>query len=132
MPFKRNPIRSEKVNSLARYVAQLPRVAWDNTAHSLLERTLDESANRRVILPNAFQATDELLSVVDFLVRDLRVNETAIEQTLERFGPFAGTEPLLMHLVKAGADRQAMHELLRNVAMRAWSQSWHGRWARKG
>ena len=121
MPFKRNPIRSEKVNSLARYVAQLPRVAWDNAANSLLERTLDDSANRRVILPNAFVATDELLKVVDFLVRNLRVNETAVRRTLEKFGPFAGTEPLLMHLVKAGADRQAMHELLRELAMRAWA-----------
>jgi adenylosuccinate lyase len=121
MPFKRNPIRSEKVNSLARYVAQLPRVAWDNAAHSLLERTLDDSANRRVILPNAFLATDELLSVVDYLVRNLQVNETAVQRTLEKFGPFAGIEPLLMYLVKAGADRQAMHELLRELAMRAWA-----------
>ncbi|MCX6066393.1 MAG: lyase family protein [Chloroflexi bacterium] len=51
MPFKRNPIRAEKINSLGRYLAQLPRVAWDNAAHSLLERTLDDSANRRTILP---------------------------------------------------------------------------------
>lgn len=121
MPFKRNPINSEKVNSLARYLAQLPRVAWDDAAHSLLERTLDDSANRRVILPNAFLTADELLRVVTRLVRDLRINEAAVERTLATYGPFAGIEPLLMHLVTAGASRQAMHEVLRDVAMQAWA-----------
>ncbi|MCP4530178.1 MAG: adenylosuccinate lyase, partial [Delftia sp.] len=57
MPFKRNPINAENMDSLARYVATLPRVAWDNAAHSLLERTLDDSGNRRLILPDAFLAT---------------------------------------------------------------------------
>jgi adenylosuccinate lyase len=127
MPFKRNPIRSEKVNSLARYLAQLPRVAWDNAAHSLLERTLDDSANRRAILPNAFIVADELLHVVTYLVRDLRVNEAAIARTLATYGPFAGIEPLLMRLVQAGADRQAMHEVLRQIAMEAWAEVEAGR-----
>ncbi len=122
MPFKRNPIRAEKVDSLARYLAQLPRVAWDNAAHSLLERTLDDSANRRVILPNAFLAADELLRVGLRLVRDLQVNEAAVARTLEAYGPFAALEPLLMRLVEAGADRQAMHEHLRQLAMRAWAE----------
>lgn len=122
MPFKRNPIRAEKIDSLARYLAQLPRVAWDNAALSLLERTLDDSANRRVILPNAFLVTDELLNVTTRLVSDLRVNETAIERTLATYGPFAGIERLLMRLAQAGASRQAMHEVLREVAMRAWAQ----------
>jgi len=54
MPFKQNPIKSEKINSLGRILAQLPRTAWDNAAHSLLERTLDDSANRRIVLPEAF------------------------------------------------------------------------------
>lgn len=121
MPFKRNPIRAENVNSLARHLAQLPRVAWDDAAHSLLERTLDDSANRRIILPEAFLIADELLRTVSRLVRDLRVNETAIARNLDTYGPFAGIEPLLMRLVKAGADRQAMHEILRDVAMQAWS-----------
>ena len=61
MPFKRNPISAEKIDSLARSLAQMPRVAWDNAAHSLLERTLDDSANRRSLLPEAFLITDELL-----------------------------------------------------------------------
>lgn len=121
MPFKRNPIRAENVNSLARHLAQLPRVAWDDAAHSLLERTLDDSANRRIILPEAFLIADELLGTVSRLVRDLRVNEAAIARNLDTYGPFAGIEPLLMRLVKAGADRQGMHEILRDVAMQAWN-----------
>ena len=62
MPFKRNPVNAEKINSLARLLAQMPRLAWDNAAHSLLERTLDDSANRRSLLPEAFLSCDELLS----------------------------------------------------------------------
>ena len=61
MPFKRNPINAEKIDSLARLLAQMPRTAWDNAANSLLERTLDDSANRRTILPEAFLICDELL-----------------------------------------------------------------------
>jgi len=121
MPFKRNPIRSEKIDSLARYLAQLPRVAWDNAAHSALERTLDDSANRRVILPEAFLTIDELLVNVRRIVSDLRINETAIQRTLNTYGPFAGIEPLLMRLVQAGASRQTMHAVLRDVAMQAWA-----------
>ncbi len=122
MPFKRNPIRAEKIDSLARHLAQLPRVAWDNAAHSALERTLDDSANRRIILPEAFLITDELLRVTLRLVRDLQVNEIAVRRTLSTYGPFAGIEPLLMRLVQAGADRQAMHEVLREGALHAWQE----------
>ncbi len=120
MPFKRNPVNAENVDSLARYVAALPRIAWDNAAHSLLERTLDDSANRRLLLPGAFLASDELLRRVRRLVRGLRLNETAIERNLATYGLFAATERLLMELVAAGADRQAMHELIRERAMTAW------------
>ena len=127
MPFKRNPIRAEKVDSLARYLAQLPRVAWDNAALSLLERTLDDSANRRVILPNAFLAADEILGVATHLVSNLQIHEVAVARTLSTYGPFAGIEPLLMGLVRAGADRQVMHEALREVAMRAWADMEAGR-----
>lgn len=122
MPFKRNPIHAENVNSLARHLAQLPRVAWDDAAHSLLERTLDDSANRRIILPEAFLIADDLLGTVTRLVRDLRINEVAVARNLTTYGPFAGIEPLLMYLVKAGADRQEMHEVLRDVAMHAWAE----------
>lgn len=120
MPFKRNPINAEKIDSLARMLAQMPRLAWDNAAHALLERTLDDSANRRTLLPEAFLIADELLQVATRLVVGLQVNEAAMRRNLSIYGPFAGTERLLMALGKAGADRQAMHERLREHAMRAW------------
>ncbi len=120
MPFKRNPIRAEKMNSLARYLASLPRLAWDNAAHTLLERTLDDSANRRILLPEAFLATDELLRTASSILTKLRVDETAIARNMSVYGPFAATERVLMALVKAGADRQEMHERIRSHAMQAW------------
>jgi len=120
MPFKRNPVRAEKINSLARYLASLPRIAWDNAAHSLLERTLDDSANRRIILPEAFLATDELLRTANSILANLQVDEDAMNRNLATYGPFASTERVLMALVKAGADRQAMHERIRLHSLRAW------------
>ena len=120
MPFKRNPINAENIDSLARYVAALPRVAWDNAAHSLLERTLDDSANRRVVLPEAFLAVDEMLLRADRLVRELRIDSAATARTLRVYGTFAATERLLMELMKAGASRQATHEIIRMHSMSAW------------
>jgi adenylosuccinate lyase len=120
MPFKRNPINSEKVNSLARYLAQLPRVAWDNAAFSILERTLDDSANRRTILPEAFLAADEMLRVVNRVLSGLRVDEKAMARNLGVYGPFAATERVMMAAVKNGADRQEMHEIIREQSMAAW------------
>jgi len=120
MPFKRNPIRSEKINSLARYLASLPRIAWDNAAHSLLERTLDDSANRRILLPEACLAADELLRTANSIFSKLRVDEAAIARNLALYGPFAATERVLMALVKAGADRQEMHARIRSHALKAW------------
>jgi adenylosuccinate lyase len=120
MPFKRNPIRAEKIDSLGRMLAQIPRLAWDNAAHSLLERTLDDSANRRTLLPEAFLISDELLKVTTGLVQGMEVHELAMTNNLADFGPFAGVERLLMALVKAGADRQEMHERLRAHAIHAW------------
>jgi adenylosuccinate lyase len=120
MPFKRNPILTENVCSLARFVASLPSVTWHNAANSLLERTLDDSANRRVVLPEALLATDELLRKALRIVRGLVVREEVVARNLGRYGTFAATERLLMELVKAGADRQAMHEVIREHAMAAW------------
>jgi adenylosuccinate lyase len=127
MPFKRNPINAEKIDSLARYLAQLPRVAWDDAAHSLLERTLDDSANRRVILPEAFLCTDELVSTAKKLMAGLVINEAAIARNFAIYGPFAATERLLMAAVKAGADRQEMHEVIREHALQAWAEIGAGR-----
>jgi len=121
MPFKRNPINAEKIDSLARVLATMPRLAWDNAAHSLLERTLDDSANRRTLLPEAFLITDELLRTSVRIIRDLQINESAIEHNLATYAPFAAVEPVLMALVKAGANRQDMHARLRDHAMQAWS-----------
>jgi adenylosuccinate lyase len=120
MPFKRNPIRAENVDSLCRLLAALPRVAWDNAAHTLLERTLDDSGNRREVLPIAFLATDEVLGIITYIARDLRLDKSAIAGNLARYGVFAATERLLMEVVKAGADRQAMHERIRRHSMAAW------------
>jgi adenylosuccinate lyase len=126
MPFKRNPITAEKIDSLARWVAALPRVAWDNAALSLLERTLDDSANRRLILPTAFLAIDEMLRAVVGVIRDLQINREAIDRNLQVYGTFAAVERLLMALGKAGADRQAMHERLRVHSMQAWGRMTEG------
>ena len=82
MPFKRNPISAEKIDSLARLLAQFPRVAWDNAAHTLLERTLDDSANRRTTLPEAFLISDELLIATLRIVNGLRVDREAIRRNL--------------------------------------------------
>ncbi len=120
MPFKRNPVAAENICSLARYVAALPVVAWHNAAVSLLERTLDDSASRRLILPQAFLAVDAMLGSARRIVEGLVVREEGIARNLAAYGPFAATETLLIELVKAGADRQAMHELIRQHAMDSW------------
>ena len=121
MPFKQNPIKSEKINSLGRILAQMPRTAWDNAAHSLLERTLDDSANRRIVLPEAFLCADEMLVTMTDILSGLQVNEGAIQKNLAEYGPFAATETVLMLLSKKGADRQDMHHRLREHSLQAWA-----------
>ncbi len=121
MPFKRNPINSEKVCSLTRYVGALPSVAWQNAANCLLERTLDDSANRRVILANAFIALDEAVRTQLKIVRGWKLQPEGIERNLSSYGVFAASEALLMELVKAGGDRQAMHEVIREHSLTAWA-----------
>ena len=120
MPFKRNPVNAEKICSLARYIAALPQVAWGNAAESLLERTLDDSANRRTILPEAFIAMDEILITAKRIVEGMRIDEGACARNFEKYGPFAATERVLMAAVKAGGDRQRLHERLREHSLKAW------------
>jgi adenylosuccinate lyase len=120
MPFKRNPVKSERMCSLARYVSSLPKVAWDNAACTIFERTLDDSANRRVILPEAFLAIDECLRLYSEILAGLVVDERAIGENLRRFGPWAGLERVLMKLVERGMGRQEAHERLRAHSQRAW------------
>lgn len=120
MPFKRNPINMENVSSLARYVAALPAIAWDNAANTILERTLDDSANRRLFLPEGFLLVDEMLRRAIRVVDGMSLDESAMTANLQRYAPFAATERVLMALVAAGADRQQAHEWLRQASLQAW------------
>jgi adenylosuccinate lyase len=120
MPFKRNPIEAEKIDSLARAVSVAPLTAWNNYANSLLERTLDDSANRRTLFPETFLAVDEILMTLIKILNGLQVNPVMIHNNLEKFGPFASVERVMMAAVKNGADRQEMHEVLRQLSMTSW------------
>lgn len=120
MPFKRNPVMSERINSLARLLPAYADVAFGNAASNMLERTLDDSANRRTILPESLLCADEVVSLGLRIVRGLRVDEARISQNLRTFGPFAGTETVMMMAAKAGANRQDLHESIRAASMQAW------------
>ena len=127
MPFKKNPINSEKICSLARYVATLPAVALENATLSYLERTLDDSANKRIIVPEAFLATDEILRTAEHIVPGLVINDKKIAYNLSQYAPFSATEAILMESVTRGASRQEMHETLRNISMVAWADVQEGK-----
>jgi adenylosuccinate lyase len=120
MPFKRNPINSENIDSLTRWVAMLPRVAWDDAAFNLLERTLDDSANRRLLLPQAFLVMDEMLRRTEKLVAGMKFNKVAIARNLQKYGAFAALEAVLVEAVQQGGDRQSLHERLREHSLAAW------------
>lgn len=120
MPFKRNPVECEKIDSLARAVAAAPLTAWGNYANSLLERTLDDSANRRTLFPETFLAIDEMLMSFAVILEGLRVNTASIEENLKKFGPFSAVERVMVAMVKKGADRQQSHEILRQLSMASW------------
>ncbi len=127
MPWKRNPVSAENICSLARLVAGLPAIAWHNEANSLLERTLDDSANRRSLLPDALLATDEVLQRARRLAQYLVIDRAAIERTIERYGPFAAIERVLILAAAAGGDRQELHERLRQHSLAAWQAVADGR-----
>ncbi len=120
MPFKRNPILSERIDSLARLLVSYADVAWQNAATNYLERTLDDSANRRTILPEALLCVDEIVLLARKVIDGLRVDERRIAHNLRTYGPFAGTEAVMMEAARAGGDRQVLHERIRNAAMQAW------------
>ncbi|MSP11827.1 MAG: adenylosuccinate lyase [Chloroflexi bacterium] len=120
MPFKRNPINAETICSLARLVHHLSQTAWDNTALMALERTLDDSANRREALPAIFLAAEEMIIRAQKLIAGLVINANQVQRNLDVYGPFAAIEALLMELARLGADRQAMHETLRGHSLQAW------------
>jgi adenylosuccinate lyase len=121
MPFKRNPVMSERIGSLARLLPGYADVAWQNAATNFLERTLDDSANRRTILPEAFLCTDEILTLARRIVEGLRIDERKITENLRTYGPFSGSEAVLMEAARAGADRQELHEAIRENAMAAYA-----------
>lgn len=113
MAYKRNPMRAERMVSLARFVIHLPANAAETAAQQWLERTLDDSANRRLVLAEAFLAVDAVLRVYQSIFRGIVVNEAPIRAHLERELPFMCTEEILMRAVRAGGDRQDLHERLR-------------------
>jgi adenylosuccinate lyase len=120
MPFKRNPILSERIDSLARLLVGYADVAWQNAATNFLERTLDDSANRRTILPEALLCADELVTLAHKVLAGLHIDERRIAQNLRTYGPFAGTEAVMTEAARAGGNRQVLHEKLREAAMVAW------------
>lgn len=120
MPFKKNPISCENICSLGRYVVKLPEIALENATLSYLERTLDDSANKRLIIPEGFLAVDQILISAEKIIEGLVINEKRISLNLSLYAPFAATESILMAVVKKGADRQKMHEVLREISMQAW------------
>ena len=121
MPFKRNPVMSERIGSLARLLPGYADVAWQNAATNFLERTLDDSANRRTILPEAILCTDEILSLARKIVEGLRIDERKITENLRTYGPFAGSEAVLMEAARHGGNRQELHEAIRENAMAAYA-----------
>ncbi len=127
MPFKKNPISSENICSLARFVGTLPQVASENASLSYLERTLDDSANKRIIIAEAFLTTDQILLTAEKIISGLVINKERISFNLNQYASFAASESIILKAVKNGADRQEMHEALRNISMTAWSEIQNGK-----
>lgn len=113
MAYKRNPMRSERICSLARFLMTLPMNAYMTHATQWMERTLDDSANRRLSLPQAFLSADAILELCANVGDGLAVYPKVIERNLRFELPFMATENILMEAVKAGGDRQELHELIR-------------------
>jgi adenylosuccinate lyase len=119
MAYKRNPMRCERIASLARFVLNLEGNANETHAVQFLERTLDDSANRRLTIPESFLATDAILVLMENVVSGLEVHPARIRRRLQDELPFMATEQLLMRAVREGGDRQAAHEQLRKHSIEA-------------
>ena len=117
MAYKRNPMRAERITGLARFVIELEGNAWHTAAEQWLERTLDDSANRRLVLPEAFLASDAILVLATNVAAGLEVREAVIARHVAAQLPFLATEQLLMRGVKAGGDRQRLHEVIRTHSL---------------
>lgn len=119
MPYKRNPMRAERICGMARHVIALSQDPQYTTATQWLERTLDDSANRRLSIPDSFLALDGILVLVENIASGLVVNSGVIRRNLEVHLPFMASETILMHASAAGGDRQELHERIRQHSMEA-------------
>jgi adenylosuccinate lyase len=119
MAYKRNPMRSERICALARHLISLPVNAAQTHAGQWFERTLDDSANRRIVLPEAFLDADVILSLVANVLDGLQVWPRVIAARIQAELPFMATENILMAAVEAGGDRQELHEAIRRHSMAA-------------
>ncbi|MBT8488278.1 MAG: adenylosuccinate lyase [Gemmatimonadetes bacterium] len=119
MPYKRNPMRAERMCALARHVIVLAQDPAFTAATQWLERTLDDSANRRLSIPDAFLALDGCLVLLENVSRGLIVNPQVVRRNLAEHLPFMATETILMHATSQGGDRQELHERIRQHSMAA-------------
>jgi adenylosuccinate lyase len=119
MAYKRNPMRSERIAALARFVLSLEHNANQTHAVQNLERTLDDSANRRLAIPESFLATDAILVLTANVAGGLEVHPARIRRRLEEELPFMATEELIVRAVRAGGDRQVAHEVIRRHSIAA-------------
>ena len=122
MPFKRNPINSEKIDSLSRLISSAYMTAWQNASMTVLERSLDDSANRRIFIPESFIALDEMLMTEIRIVSGMNIHSAATERLMADYGIFSATERVLMEAGKRGANRQEMHEVIRKLSLKAWEK----------
>ena len=116
MPYKRNPTRSERLCGLSRYLLSLAENPVYTAATQWIERSLDDSANRRLCIPEAFLAADSILNLLHHLASKLVVYPKIIEKRLKEELPFLATENILMAAVQKGQDRQVVHEALRKIS----------------
>ena len=126
MAYKRNPMRCERVCSLARYLMSVSANAPMTASVQWMERTLDDSANRRISVPEAFLCADAILRLIGNIAGGLRVNEKVIDRTIREYMPFLATENLMMEAVKRGGDRQEIHEIIRRCSMEATARMKEG------
>ena len=119
MAYKRNPMRAERISSLARFVITLEENANHTHSVQFFERTLDDSANRRLVIPESFLATDAILVLMGNIVSGLEVHPARIRRRVEDELPFMATEELIVRAVRAGGDRQAVHEVIRGHSIAA-------------
>ena len=119
LAYKRNPMRSEHICSLARYLMADAMNAPMTASVQWLERTLDDSANRRISMPEGFLCADAILRLAQNVTDGLHVNEKIVEKEVREYLPFIATENLLMEGVKRGGDRQQLHEVIRQCSMEA-------------